>query len=294
MRLDNLPLTCIDHVFDFLELKELVRLSEVNKFFNYQCRNKRLDYFSKFLQFSDDSISIDMFPEAYLPNLTFNNFLVPSMAWKHVVFYMMLNNDNRFCRDTLKEFIPSNLMISIVGLSTLQLGNLSPSIKILDCPWRIINCPKEISHHLEYLNMSEHFYIPKHIDFSGRNLRVLHINMCRLDGLTFNFSRTLQVVSMFGCTGITHLKGFEYVEKLKMDYCDRIESLEPLKNIVELSMRHCSGIKDVSPIKNCEILDISHTNITDVSMLKNLKKITITGLEKLTFNVLRHDRLYLP
>ena len=294
MRLDELPLICIYEILDFLEIKELVRLSEVNKFFNYQCRNKRLDYFSKFLQFTDESISIDMFPEAYLPSLTFNNFLVSSMAWKPVVFYMMLNNDNRFCQDILRNFIPNNIMVSIVGLSSLQLGNLSPSIKILDCPWRIIDCPKEISHNLEYLNMSEHFYIPKHIDFSGRNLRVLHMNMCRLDGLTFNFSRTLKVVSMFGCTTIKHLNGFEYVEKLKIDYCDQIETLEPLQNIIELSMRHCSGIKDVLPIKNCEILDISHTNITDISMLKNLKKITITGLEKLTFNVLRHDRLYLP
>ena len=45
MRLDELPLTCIYEILDFLEIKELVRLSEVNKFFNYQCRNKRTRLF---------------------------------------------------------------------------------------------------------------------------------------------------------------------------------------------------------------------------------------------------------
>mgnify|MGYP003130545961 CR=1 FL=1 len=101
------------------------------------------------------------------------------------------------------------------------------------------------------------------------------------------------MVSIFGCTGITSLKGFEYIEKLNMDYCDRVTSIEPLIRVKELSMRHCDLINDVSPVKECIKLDISHTKITDVSMLRKLEKVILTGLEKVTFNVLRHDIVYL-
>ena len=78
-----------------------------------------------------------------------------------------------------------------------------------------------------------------------------------------------------------------------MDYCDQITSVEPLIRVKELSMRHCNGIEDLSAIKQCTKLDISHTQISDVSMLKNLKSVMLTGLEKITFNVLRHDIIYL-
>ena len=190
MNIQKLPLTAINSTLTFLELKDLVRLSRVNKFFNYICRDKRLNFFSKFLEFSDESITIDMFPEAFVPTLSMTNFLKPAIAWKNVVFYLMINSDSEFCQKILSNFIPNNVMISVVGLTSLEIGNLHPSIKLLDCPWRIMNCPKEISHNLEYLNISEQFYLPKHIDFSGQNLRVLHMNMCRLNGLTFNFSKT--------------------------------------------------------------------------------------------------------
>ena len=65
--------------------------------------------------------------------------------------------------------------------------------------------------------MSENYYIPSHVDFSGSKLEVIHMNICRFKNHTFNFSRTLKTVSIFGSTGITSLVGFEYVEKLNMD-----------------------------------------------------------------------------
>ena len=70
--------------------------------------------------------------------------------------------------------------------------------------------------------------------------------------------------------------------------------MDPLVNVKELSMRHCSKITDLSALQECEKLDISYTNVSDISSLNKLKKITITGLDKLTFNIRKHDVVYLP
>ena len=61
-------------------------------------------------------------------------------------------------------------MLSVVGTSSINIGDTNPSLEILDCPWAIMNCSREISHNLKYINMSEQFYVPSHIDFSGNLL----------------------------------------------------------------------------------------------------------------------------
>lgn len=294
MRVTNLPAICLRNIITFLDLKNIVRLSEVNKLFNRECKNLPLNSRSMLFSLSYyDIMGLDIFPESSLYSLNFTNFLKPALGWKNMIFFMKLDMDNFEQKKILKNFVPSNIMISLTGFTPLQAEKLHSSIKMLDCPWKVLNCPANISNSLKYINMSEQFYIPKHIDFSGKNLQVLHMNMCMLHNLKFNFSKTLKVVNIFGCTGIDNLKGFEYVEKLNMDYCDKIDSLEPLKSIKELTMRHCSLIKDITPIKNCEILDISYTNIKDISSLKNLRKVYMTGIDKITFDVSRQDMIIL-
>jgi hypothetical protein len=294
MKIDNLPSICIRNIINYLDIKNLVKLSKVNKYLNYECKNYPLNSKKILMTLSyHDTVGMDIFPEALLYSLKHDNFLNPATGWKNMIFFMKLDMDNYEQKKILKNFVPSNIMISLTGFTPLQTENLHHSIEMLDCPWKVLNCPANISNNLKYLNMSEQFYIPGHIDFSGKNLEVLHMNMCMLHNLKFNFSKTLKVINIFGCTGIDNLKGFEYVEKLNMDYCDKIESIEPLKNIKELSMRHCSLIKDVSSLKNCEILDISYTNIKDISSLKNLRKVYMTGIDKITFDVSRQDMIIL-
>ena len=277
----------------YSSLTDLKNLSETNKKLNWFCKTHKINSFSPFKELSEELIGIDMYPENFLPKLKKDNYLTVASSWKNIIFYLPIDYTNPLQKLLLRNYVPENILVSVTGLNEINIGMLNKSIKILDCPWMTLSCPKHISNNIKYLNISEQFYIPKHIDFSGRSLEVLHMNMCNLYNLTFNFSKTLKVVSIFGCTGITSLKGFEYIEKLNMDYCDKITSVEPLVSVKELSMRHCSDIMDISHIKECVKLDISHTKITDVSMLKNLKSVILTGLEKLTFNVLRHDVIYL-
>ncbi len=293
MNLPALPDIILRNILKYFSLTDLKNLSETNKKLNWFCRTQKLDSFRPFKNLSEELIGLDMYPEQYLPKLKKDNYLTVGSAWKHIIFYLSIDYTDPLQKLLLRNYVPENILICAMGLSEINISMLNKSIKLLDSPWMSLSCPKQVSHNLKYLNISEQFYIPKHIDFSGRSLEVLHVNMCNLNNLTFNFSRTLKVVSIFGCTGITNLKGFEFIEKLNIDYCDRITSVEPLVNVRELSMRHCSAITDVSAIKNCFKLDISHTKITDVSMLKNLKSVMLTGLEKLTFNVLRHDIVYL-
>lgn len=293
MNLTLLPDIILRNILRYFSLTDLKNLSETNKKLNWFCRTQKLDSFRPFKALSDQLIGIDMYPEQYLPKLRKDNYLTVGSAWKNVIFYLTIDYTNPLQKILLRNYVPSNILVCVMALGEINISMLNKSIEMLDSPWMSLSCPKQVSHNLKYLNISEQFYIPKHIDFSGRSLEVLHMNMSNLSNLTFNFSKTLKVVSIFGCTGIYSLKGFEHVEKLNMDYCDSITSVEPLIRVKELSMRHCNRIEDVSAIKECVKLDISHTKISDVSMLKNLKSVILTGLEKITFNVLRHDIIYL-
>lgn len=293
MNLPALPDIILRNILKYSSLTDLKNLSETNKKLNWFCRTQKLDSFRPFRQLSEELIGIDMYPEQYLPKISKYNYLTIASAWKNVIFYLPIDYTDPLQKLLVRNYVPSNILVSIIGLSEVNIGMFNKSIQMVDSPWVNLSCPKHISHNLKYLNISEQFYIPKHIDFSGKSLEVLHMNMSNLSDLFFNFSKTLKVVSIFGCTGITSLKGFEHIEKLNMDYCDQITSIEPLISVKELSMRHCNGIEDVSSIKKCEKLDISHTQISDVSMLKNLRSVMLTGLEKITFNVLRHDIVYL-
>lgn len=293
MNLPALPDIILRNILKYCSLTDLKHLSETNKKLNWFCRTQKLDSFRPFRQLSEELIGIDMYPEQYLPKLKKDNYLTAGSAWKNVIFYLAIDYTDPFQKLLLRNYVPSNILVSIIGMSEVNIGMFNKSIQMVDSPWMNLSCPKHVSHNLKYLNISEQFYIPKHIDFSGKSLEVLHMNMSNLSDLSFNFSKTLKVVSIFGCTGITSLEGFEYIEKLNMDYCDQITSVGPLIRVKELSMRHCNRIEDVSTIKQCTKLDISHTQISDVSMLKNLKSVMLTGLEKITFNVLRHDIIYL-
>ena len=293
MNLASLPDIILRNILKYFGLTDLKNLSETNKKLNWFCRTQKLDSFRPFKALSDQLIGIDMYPEQYLPKLRKDNYLTAGSAWKNVIFYLTIDYTDPLQKLLLRNYVPSNILVCVMALGEINISMLNKSIEMLDSPWMSLSCPKQVSHNLRYLNMSEQFYIPKHIDFSGRYLEVLHMNMSNLSNLTFNFSKTLKVVSIFGCTGITSLNGFEHIEKLNMDYCDQITSVEPLVSVKELSMRHCNRIEDVSSIKKCEKLDISHTQISDVSMLKNLRSVMLTGLEKITFNVLRQDIIYL-
>jgi hypothetical protein len=293
MNLTGFPDIILRRILKHLDLNGLRNLSETNRQFNWFCKTQKLNSFSKFEQFSDEILSLDMYPEKFLPTVNLENYKVVGSAWKNIIFFLSLDYTLPEHKNLLRNYIPSNIFVSVLGLSDISITMINKSVRMLDCPWMMLSCPNFISHNLEYLNASEQYYIPSHIDFSGKSLKVLYLNMSKLDGLTFNFSSTLKVVSIFGSTGITSLKGFENVEKLNIDYCDEIASVEPLKKVKVLSMRHCSSITDVSPVKECEQLDISYTRIKDVSMLKKLKKVSLNGLDKITVNVLKHDVIYL-
>ena len=291
--INRLPSLVLDNIASKLEIKDLVSFSSTCKIANKICKQQKSVFYRDFFTLTSSSSILEMYPEHYLPTLKINNYLTCASSWKNIMFFLLINHNACQQMSILKDYIPKNIMVSVTGMTSLNIGSINPSLKILDCPWTILNCPKEISHDLKYINMSEQSYVPSHIDFSGRSLISINISMCRLNSNKFNFSRTLKIVNMFGCTGVKSLEGFENVERLNMDYCDQIESVEPLKSIIMLSMRHCDKVKDVSCLKNCETLDVSFTEIKDVSALKKLKKIYLTGLEKMTFNILRHDLLVL-
>ena len=297
MNILKLPDLIYNEILSNLTIFNLNTLSKVNKFFNQKCKDYDPKCFKKFNYLSNNIMSLEMYPELFCPMLDINKFSLQSTAWKNIIFFMLVNPDNPEHLRVVKNYVPKNIMISILAAYTniaFNLSSLNPSIEIVDCPFKMINCPKYISNQLKYINISENIYIPSHVDFSGEKLEIIHMNMCNLSKNTFNFSKTLKTVSIFGCTGIKNLNGFEYVEKLNMDYCDEIESVDPLVRVKELSMRHCSKITDLSALQQCIKLDISHTNVKDISSLNKLKNVSVSGLGKLTFNVLKHDIVYLP
>lgn len=290
MNFYNLPRVAHDMIVGHLLIKDMVSLSETCRYMNAICHEKSTSISRDFFDLTSENTLLEMCPEYFLPSLSLDNYIEPAIAWKNVIFYLMINSDSPLQMSLAREYVPKNIMLSFVGHSLLNIKKIHPSIEIVDCPWNTMSCPKELSHNLKYINISEQFYLPSHIDFSGRSLISINMTMCNFsDRHVFNFSKTLKIVNMFGSRGIKSLKGFEYVEKLNMDYCDQIESVEPLKRIKKLSMRHCYRIEDISCLKDCEYIDVSFTNISDVSALKKLKIIYLTGIEKMTFSVLGQD-----
>lgn len=284
MNITDLPLVVIGKIIDTLNIVDTVSLSEVNKFFNYNCKKKNNDFFSRNFKFNNDILTPELFPEIHLPILNIQNYLICSNAWKKIIFFLRINIDINYQRFIIMDECPGNILFSISGARSISTYSIHPTVKLLDSSCRSITGPKEVSHHLEYLNISENYYVPSSLDFSGRNLKFLNMSLCNLGNLKFNFSKTLSTISIFGCYGIKNLEGFEHVENLIIDYCYEITSLEEIKNVKNLSMRNCSNIKSVAPLKECIQLDISYTGIKDVSMLKKLRKVIVSGIENLRIN----------
>ena len=260
-------------IFSYLNLKSLNYTSRVCKDFNLICKKQK----SKDQKFDLENIFGLNLIFNYFPKVNLNNYKVICESWKNIIFNLALRNNKE--REILKEKNPPNVLISIENIDFLEIEDIDKNIKYLDCPLNVINSTPNISDNLVYLNLSESLYIIPSLDFSSKSLIYLDLSFTDLINVNLNFSKNLKVVNLQGVINLYSLKGFEYVENLNLDYSEMITDLSPLKSIKKLSLRYSKGIEIIPYLEHLNYLDISFSEVKDISKLKNLKKIYLQDLQ---------------
>ena len=268
------------HIFSFLDLKELVKSSEVCHLFYSVSKNIILTNQTK------NIMRPDLFFNS-LYRLNLDNYEYISSAWKNLLFYVVL--DSKKNQNILEKKCPENVIFSLAGLDLIEMDKIDPSVKYLDCPMKIIASKNSISDSLIYLNMTEQLYIPENLNFSGKSLRYLDLSFSDVLNVNLNFSKNLKKVNMMGVSNLVSLKGFGFVEELNIDYCELLDDLTPLKNIKFLSMKYNKVIKKVPPLKTLDEINISHSAVEDLTQLPNLTKVYFKNIENLKLNLKNYN-----
>jgi hypothetical protein len=95
------------------------------------------------------------------------------------------------------------------------------------------------------------------------------------------------------CSGLTHvaLPAFGKVEQLCLEYA-MITDVTALRNIRKLSLLSCENLVDISPLRNVFDLNLTDCeNIVDVSSLGNVHKLNLSGC-KLIIDVTALSKVY--
>ena len=287
MNILDLPDIITFKIFYFLGIINLVKISEVCKKFNR---------YAKDFNIKDQQETIDcIFGFNYILNNTFfleldNRFM--AYHWSNILFCTKLDYRKEKEKSILHEKNPSNLLFSVKGVELIEMEKIHESIKYLHCPHKIIKSKENgISKNLYFLNMSEQLHIPEATNFRSPTLRYLDLSFSDLLNINLNFCKNLKTVNMMGVTNFYSLVGFENIENLNIDYCDEIKDLTPLKKIKNLSMRYCQGIEEIPFLNTLRYLDISHSNVKDITKTTNLKGIYFEGLVNLNLHL--HNYSYL-
>ena len=287
MNILDLPEFILINIFDHLKIKNLVKSSEVCKSFNFLAKKIK----SKDQQNELENIfGLNMFFDI-LPKLNKNNYITVSKAWNNLLFFISI--DYKKEGKILEIESPSNIIFNIDGVEIIDIKKVHPSIKFLDCPLKVLSSNPRMSDTLVYLNMTEQLHILSHINFSSKSLKYLDLSFCDLLNVDLNFSKNLKNINMMGVINLYSLIGFEYVEKLNIDYCEDLTDLTPLKNVEVLTMRYTNNIKEIPFLKKLKILDISFSSVRDISKAINLKKIFLQGIEKLHINLNNYNYMSL-
>lgn len=287
MNILDLNETLLVKIFIFLNIPNLVKISEVCVFFNYLSKKIKPKGQESCLE---DAFGRNNFYDV-LPKLNINNYKYISSVWKNILFFIQISYKKQ--NILLEEVNPSNIVFSLDDVELIHLDKIHPSIKYLDCPLKIIESKPNISDNLIFLNMTEQLHIFDSIDFSSLSLKYLNLSFCDLLNVNLNFSKNLKVVNLLGAINLYSLNGLEYVENLNIDYCDNVQDISPLKMVKFLSMKYCENITFLPHLKNLEIVDMSYSGVTDVSNAINLKKLFVNGIETLKINLKKISRIEL-
>jgi len=280
MNLETLPTHIFNSVLDKLELKEIVKLSETSKELNKKCKDYK--FFDIFSILEESIINVYESIETtemlkIFPKLNMKNYWRCSKAWKNIIF--SLNFYYLYDTTFLQDKFPSNVMLTLRGITEVDLTEINSSIKFLDCTWKIIKNNSNSLNNLEYLNFSENIDL-ENIDFSGEKLKVLDLSWCNLEWINFNFSKNLKVLNLCGSKNLRILEGCEWIETINLDYCEDLEDVSCLINCKKASFRYCEKLQDIESLQKLEYIDASYTSIDieDLDKLENLKSVVYDGI----------------
>lgn len=172
-------------------------------------------------------------------------------------------------------------------LTLVKLNNSSvENVELVGCSNLIeVNIPNSVIS----LDLSDSSSIETLVVPQLSNLTSLKVNECKklnMNSLIKSFPY-LEKLSLCGCN-VTDVEPYSYILYLYLSECKYISNLRSLKNILVLNISY-TNITDVSVLSGLKILDISHCyNVTDVSSLNNLKTLHMAHC----YNVTNVDALF--
>ena len=141
--------------------------------------------------------------------------------------------------------------------------------------------------------------------YNYRNLYKLDLRCCKwITNLSFLRNQDINRIHtliLFGCSNIVDVSMLGHYKKLDLSFCYNIKDVSKLGNVDTLILRSCYSLQDVSMLHNvrilnlsfcnnlkkfsnndnkiwtCEELYLSYTNITNVSLFKNIKKLYLSS-----------------
>jgi hypothetical protein len=85
-------------------------------------------------------------------------------------------------------------------------------------------------------------------------------------------------INLSYCKNLNDVSPISHVQSINLSYSD-ISDVTPLSSVHTLSLYKCMNVTDISSLNKVQELNISYTNITDVACLTDIQVLYIHGCE---------------
>lgn len=181
-------------------------------------------------------------------------------------------------KDTSTNFNESSSFESL-NLKSIRLNN--------ECSCKYLTS----SSYRDYINKLNR---PIYLDFSScDNLEYIHYSN---NIVSINFSNTkfkwipdnmqsVKFLYLDNCQNISNIDNINKMEsliKLDLSRCWQIKDISPAKHVPVLNVAFCKNIEDFSMLGNVTHLNLTCTRINELSALRHVRKIILTGCQYIT------------
>ena len=201
------------------------------------------------------------------------------------------------CKDYLLSYKWSNIKFKII-LRNAKIKDVSilRNIHTLD----LSKCKniKDVSMlgNVHTLNLSE----CENISILGNSKTIWNCNTLDLSNCNnikdVSMFKNVNTLDLSWCNKITNVSMLGNVDTLDLSWCDKIKDISMLYNVRVLYLSHCTNITNITNNKSkdlnnkfsneikwrCQKLDLSYTNITDISMLGNISILDLSYCDNIT------------
>ncbi len=300
----KLPLCLLQYIFDFLNLKTQFKFKQINKYCYTKLHIKKINdrkvikkiplkLFDKLNPFILD-ISIyycNIQLSLQSSNISVLNFVYNALYKSSNYITLCLDNDRNFVKKDKMLQVHPNLN-HMTNLKTLKMKNetiVIDNIKDLDLrEFYIENCYFNLNIFGRKFVKENKVLLPFYFLNCFRNLRVLHITLCKAKGIKIYDCHLKQLnLTELKLNDFENITTLKHMFKLKILICpiDSKISWNVLKdlNLEELYINCYEGYLDLNHMSNLKVLSCIYTDLDNNSICKlNLTELYIDYCQNIT------------